>query len=175
MLSEKEFIEFELKVGICYSNPNFRKLAEKTYEQIKDLPFETVIDYGCGTGAYSQVLNDNGRKVIAQDIMKAHRDYVKENHPDLKVVAKPVKADLMYFIEVAEHMTDDEIVKAIEKIDPAFIIFSSTSERTENDLAWGHVNIKPQSEWITFWEAMGYEMMKELKYPTAWSKLLRKI
>jgi 2-polyprenyl-3-methyl-5-hydroxy-6-metoxy-1,4-benzoquinol methylase len=175
MLSEKEFIEFELKAGICYSNPNFRKLAEKTYEQIKDLPFETVIDFGCGTGAYSQVLNNNGRKVIAQDIMKIHRDYVKENHPDLKVVAKPVKADLMYFIEVAEHMKDEEIVKAIEKIDPAFILFSSTSEKTDFDEEWNHINIKSQSEWITFWEAMGYEIMKDLKYPTAWSKLLRKI
>jgi 2-polyprenyl-3-methyl-5-hydroxy-6-metoxy-1,4-benzoquinol methylase len=175
MLSEKEFIEFELKAGICYSNPNFRKLAEKTYEQIKDLPFETVIDYGCGTGAYSQVLNNNGRKVIAQDIMKIHRDYVKENHPDLKVVAKPVKANLMYFIEVAEHMTDEEIVKAIEKIDPAFILFSSTSEKTDFDEEWNHINIKSQSEWITFWEAMGYELMTDLKYPTAWSKLLRKI
>jgi hypothetical protein len=139
MLSEKEFIEFELKAGICYANPNFRKLAEKTYDQIKDLP------------------------------------YVKENHPDLKVVVKPVKADFMYYIEVAEHMTDEEIVKALEKIHPEFILFSSTSETTENDEDWGHINIKPQFEWITFWEAMGYEVMNDLKYPTAWSKLLRKI
>ena len=175
MLSEKEFLEAELKMGIHYDNPNFRKLAEKTYEQIKDLPFETVIDYGCGTGAYSRVLHDKGCKVIAQDISKAHRDYVKENHPDLKVVARPVVSDLMYFIEVAEHMTDEEIVKAIEKIDPSFILFSSTSKTTENDTDWGHINIKPQSEWITFWQSMGYEVMKELKYPTAWSKLLRKI
>jgi hypothetical protein len=72
-------------------------------------------------------------------------------------------------------MTDEEIVKAIEKIDPAFILFSSTSEKTDFDEEWNHINIKSQSEWITFWEAMGYEIMTDLKYPTSWSKLLRKI
>jgi 2-polyprenyl-3-methyl-5-hydroxy-6-metoxy-1,4-benzoquinol methylase len=174
-LTEKEFLEAQLKMGICYSNPKFKRLAENTYNQIKGIEFKTVLDYGCGLGTYSQVLLDNGVKVTAQDIFKEHRDYVKKHHPDLKVVAKPIKADLMYFIETAEHMTDEEIVKAIETIDPKFILFSSTSKKTDKDYEWGHVNIKPQTEWITFWESMGYKVKQPLKYPTSWTMLLERI
>jgi 2-polyprenyl-3-methyl-5-hydroxy-6-metoxy-1,4-benzoquinol methylase len=174
-LSEKEFIEAEIKMGLHYGNPNFKKLAQKTCDQIKDLNIDSIIDYGCGTGTYSQVLLENGLNVTAQDISKEHRDYIKKHHPDVKVVLRPVKSDLMYFIEVAEHMTDEEIEKAIEKIDPAYIVFSSTSQKTKNDAVWGHINIKEQEDWINFWNEKGYIVEKPLKYPTAWSLLLKKI
>jgi hypothetical protein len=90
-------------------------------------------------------------------------------------IAKPAKADLMLFIEVAEHMTDEEIVKAIETIDPKYILFSSTSKKTDQDFEWGHCNIKDQNEWVTFWLSMGYKVKQPLKYPTSWTMLLEKI
>lgn len=175
MLSEKEFIDAELKAGICYTNPLYRALAQRAYDQVKDLKFNTVIDYGCGTGTFAQVLLDNGCNVFAQDISKVHRDYLKKTFPDLKVIAKPVKSDLMYFIEVAEHMEDMEIVRAIDKIDPEFILFSSTSEKTDNDEPWGHINIKEEKDWIEFWSGLGYKLKTKVEYPTLWSMILERV
>jgi len=174
-LTEQEFLERELEMGISPDNARFVNLAKKTVNQIKDLSHLKAIDFGAGVGVYSNEFQKAGFNVLAQDISKAHRDFVKKSFPDLKVIAKPAKADLMLFIEVAEHMTDEEIVKAIEAIDPKYILFSSTSKKTEFDIEWNHINVKPQTEWITFWESMGYKVKQPLKYPTSWTMLLEKI
>jgi 2-polyprenyl-3-methyl-5-hydroxy-6-metoxy-1,4-benzoquinol methylase len=77
----------------------------------------------------------------------------------------------MLFIEVAEHMTDKELDKLFKSISPKYILFSSTSERTVWDMAWGHINVKEQNEWVTFFENKGYSLVKETNVPTQWSKL----
>ena len=113
--------------------------------------------------------------MLAQDIFKTHRDYCRENYPDLKVIVKPKKADLMLFIEVAEHMTDEEIKIAIEAIQPSFILFSSTSNVTEYDQAWGHINIKDERAWVNFWSTLGYSVIEKPQTPTTWSMTLKRI
>jgi 2-polyprenyl-3-methyl-5-hydroxy-6-metoxy-1,4-benzoquinol methylase len=174
MISQDQFLQKELEVGIHKDNPNFLKLCIDTAKQVLHLKDLSVIDYGAGTGAYSHALQLKGFNVVAQDIFKSHRDYMKENLPELKVIARPVKADFMLFIEVAEHMTDSEIVKAVEIIQPKYILFSSTSEKTEQDEDWGHVNIKSQSEWIMFWSELGFTLETILDKPTKWTKLLKR-
>ena len=175
MISQDEFLEKELNWGLHHRNPKFRKLADLTAKQLipyKDMSF---IDYGAGTGVYSLSLQEHGFNLVAQDVFKSHRDYMKEQLPELKVIARPVKADFMLFIEVAEHMTDSEIVKAIDTIQPKMILFSSTSEKTEQDEEWGHVNIKSQSEWLTFWAELGFTLQSGLVRPTSWTKLLKRV
>ena len=151
-ITEKEFLEAELNtLNLTMNNPDFVALAQQVADYLKQYQPDTVIDFGCGTGVYSEVMRQNGFNIVAQDIFKSHRDYCKENYPDLKVIARPVKADLMLFIEVAEHMTDDEIKEAVFKINPDFILFSSTPETTDFDQDWGHINIKEENEWVFFW------------------------
>ncbi len=79
----------------------------------------------------------------------------------------------MLFIEVAEHMTDKELDKLFKSISPKYILFSSTSERTAWDLAWGHINVKEQSEWVKLFGSKGYKLVKETNVPTEWSKLFQ--
>jgi hypothetical protein len=79
----------------------------------------------------------------------------------------------MLFIEVSEHMTDKELTKLFEDIKPTYILHSSTSEVTDWDGDWGHINIKTQTKWIQFFEGKGYEMIKNLSYPTPWAKLYK--
>lgn len=169
----KEFLEKELEMGVSPFNPKFVKLAENTAQQVKHLKDLKTIDYGAGTGVYASQFADNGFDIVAQDIWKEHRDFMKENYPGMKVVARPSKAELMLFIEVAEHMTDEDIIKAIEKIDPEYILFSSNSNDFDQD--WGHVNVKPQDEWLNFWSDLGYELESIFTNPTKWTKLLRRI
>jgi hypothetical protein len=81
----------------------------------------------------------------------------------------------MYFIEVAEHMTDQEIEKALNAIDPKYILFSSTPETTEWDLDWGHINIKQEAEWIAMFETLGYKVIDKPNTPTTWAMMLERI
>ena len=175
-ITPKEFLDAELSdMNLTMDNPDFVALAQSVADLLSesDIKSLTWIDFGAGTGVYSEVMRRNGFDIVAQDIWKEHRDYCKENYPDLKVIARPVKADAMLFIEVAEHMTDDEIYKAIEKIDPDVILFSSTPEKTDLDEQWGHVNIKQVDEWIAFWQELGYKANR-VDTPTTWSMLLEK-
>ena len=171
MVSEELFLKSELDAGIHYKNGAFVHLCHATANAIKDLGVTTVLDYGCGTGVYSYAFMNEGFKVKAWEKFKAHKDYLKDNLPQIEIVDKPITTDLMLFIEVAEHMTDKELDKLFKTISPKYILFSSTSERTAWDLAWGHINVKEQHEWVTFFEKKGYNLMRETKVPTEWSKL----
>jgi len=174
MISPKEFLRIELERGISPFNPKFVKKRAQLAQMMEPYKHLKTIDYGAGTGVYAEEFRKAGFDVVAQDIWKEHRDFMKENYPGLKVVARPVKAEFMLFIEVAEHMADSEIDKAIEKIDPEFILFSSTSNRDPYDEKWGHVNIKEQPEWVKFWKDRGYEVKQEMRNPTKWTKLLQR-
>ena len=175
-ITEKEFLEAELNtLNLTMNNPDFVALAQQVADYLKQYQPDTVIDFGCGTGVYSEVMRQNDFNIVAQDIFKSHRDYCKENYPDLKVIARPVKADLMLFIEVAEHMEDQEIQEAVFKINPDFILFSSTPEKTDQDEMWGHRNVKQENEWIEMWEKLGYKVIDKPQTPTLWALMLEKI
>ena len=174
MITPEEFLAKELELGIHKDNPRFLKRAIATANQVAHLKDLSVIDYGAGTGVYAHALQLQGFEVKACDIWKVHRDYMKENYPDLKVIARPIQSDLMYFIEVAEHMTDEEIETAIEKISPEYILFSSTSNRTDGDEDWGHINIKSQAEWVDYWYRLGYALYENFSKPTKWTKLFKR-
>ena len=174
MITDKEFLAAELAMGVSPLNPAFNELCKLTVKAVEEeVELKTVLDYGCGVGAYAEQFRLAGHDVVGWEKFQAHKDFIKENLPDLKLVDKPITTDLMVFIEVAEHMTDKELKALFKKIKPTHILFSSTSEVTENDIEWGHINIKQQPEWIDFFEALGYEFVKDMPYPTSWTKLFK--
>lgn len=175
-ITENEFLIKEIEtLNLTLANEDFVALAKEVAEYCKKFKPESVLDYGCGTGVYSEVLRREGFNIIGQDIFKAHRDYCKENYPLLKVYQKPRQADLMLWIEVAEHMTDQEINKALEVVKPRVILFSSTPERTAFDADWGHINIKTEKDWIAMFKEIGYKLIEKPKTPTLWALTFQKI
>jgi 2-polyprenyl-3-methyl-5-hydroxy-6-metoxy-1,4-benzoquinol methylase len=176
MISQKEFLEAELAMNLTINNPDFVALAQSVFDYVSKYNWFSLIDYGCGTGVYTEIANRNTmRHIYAFDIFKTHRDYCKQQYPGLNVISKPCKADLMYFIEVAEHMTDKEIEAALKAVDPNYILFSSTPETTEWDAEWGHINIKQEPEWIAMFERLGYKMIDRPSTPTTWALMFEKI
>jgi 2-polyprenyl-3-methyl-5-hydroxy-6-metoxy-1,4-benzoquinol methylase len=173
-LTDKEFLETELNNQISYENLAFRALGIETANQVKDLGIKTVLDYGAGVGVYADGFHVAGFQVSVYEIFEAHRNYMKEKVPHINIVDNPITTDLMLFIEVAEHMTDKELDKLFKTISPKYILFSSTSDTTPYDEQWGHINIKQQTEWITFFEKIGYTLLKDLSIPTSWTKLFIK-
>ncbi len=173
MISPKEFLQTELANGISADNANFMQLAKQTVNQLR-IDYSTVLDFGAGTGVYSEAFRQSGKYVKAYEIWDEHREYIRQKFPLVWIVDQPVTTDLMLFIEVAEHMTDDELVALMSKINPKFILFSSTSDVNPGfDEDWGHINIKEQSDWIQFWARCGYEFVHDLAFPTSWSKLFK--
>lgn len=175
LLTDKEFLEYELNNGIGMHNDFFKDLARNTVEQIKDLPIKSVLDYGAGTGVYSDAYFQAGYEIIAFEIFKSHREYMKQNVAYVEIVDNPITTDLLNFIETAEHMTDKELDYLFSKIEPKYILFSSTSQRVPGfDESWGHINIKEQTQWDSFYKFKGYTKIKDLSLPTTWSKLYGK-
>ena len=175
-LTDKEFLEAELNdLNLTMDNADFVGLAKSVADYCKKFKPESVLDYGCGTGVYSEVLRQEGFNIVGQDVFKSHRDYCKENYPLLKVYQKPREADLMLWIEVAEHMTDLEISKALEVVKPRIILFSSTPNKTEFDETWGHINIKTETQWIAMFRKLGYKQIEKPKTPTLWALTFQKI
>jgi 2-polyprenyl-3-methyl-5-hydroxy-6-metoxy-1,4-benzoquinol methylase len=171
--TDKEFIEYELKNGISLDNPLFLDLARNTIKQLEGYG-KTILDYGCGVGAYSKAAIDLGYDVIAYEKFKSHREYLKNNLPELKV-GEIKSTDILLFIETAEHMTDSEINSIFNKIKPKYILFSSTSTKTDFDEVWGHINVKEQEEWDKYFFGIGYKINKHLTLPTNWSKIYESI
>ena len=172
MITEKEFLETELKMGISFDNPAFIALANQTAEQIKGLGV-TVMDYGAGTGVYADAYHKAGFDILIWEKFNSHKEYIKEKAPHLVIIDKPITTDIMSFIEVAEHMTDKELNSLFKKIKPNYILFSSTSQKTDNDLEWGHINIKEQAEWDSYFKGIGYDIYKHLSIPTEWAKIYK--
>lgn len=174
LLTDKEFLEYELNNGIGMHNDFFKDLARNTVAQIKDLPIKSVLDYGAGTGVYSDAYFQAGYDIVAFEIFESHREYMKQNVAYVEIVDKPLTTDLLNFIETAEHMTDKELDYLFNKIEPKYILFSSTSQRVPGfDESWGHISIKEQHEWDSIFLSKGYIKEKDLTMPTPWSKLYK--
>jgi len=168
--TDKEFLDIELKMGVSLENPAFMDLARNTVAQLNGYGSK-ILDYGCGVGAYSKAAIEHGFEVYAFEKFKAHKDYLKIHLPELKIVSKLPKTDILMFIETAEHMTDNQIALIFEQINPIWILFSSTSQKTENDEMWGHINVKEQKEWDDMFFKLGYRVHKQVSLPTEWSKI----
>lgn len=168
--TDKQFIEYELAHGISLDNPQFMDLAKNTISQLNGYG-STVIDYGCGVGAYAKAAMDAGYTVEAIEKFKAHKDYLKQNLPELKIISKLKSVDIMLFIEVAEHMTDNQIIGLFDQGQPKWILFSSTPHKSSFDEEWGHINVKQSNEWDEFFLHIGYRKHKDLTLPTEWAKM----
>ncbi len=173
-LTDKDFLQAELDNGINLDNPMFMDLARHTIAQLNGYG-STLIDYGCGVGAYAKAAMDNGFQVEVIEKFKAHRDYLKEKLPSLKIVKKLKSVDIMLFIEVAEHMTDNQIIGLFEQGHPIWILFSSTPHKSQFDIEWGHINVKQPQEWDQLFLKIGYRIHKHISLPTEWSKIYQLI
>lgn len=171
-LTPKQFLEIEIQNGMSADNPAFHELAKQTIAQLKEYDVNTILDFGAGTGVYSNAAQEAGYQVHAFEIWQEHRDYIKIKFPKVKHTTKPINTDAMLFIEVAEHMTDVELQKLMNSITPEIILFSSTPHHNPSfDKDWGHINIKSTEAWDRFFDRCGYTLDKLVKYPTEWSRI----
>ena len=177
LLTEQEFFDTEMRMGIHLDNPPFVSLCDYTAKSIKDAfgtNIKTILDYGAGMGVYSRSLVAEGYDVSIFELFEPHKKYIRERLPHIPIVDEPITTDMLFWIEVSEHMTDSEINALFKKIQPTWIYHSSTPDVTDNDENWGHINIKEQSEWVKFFKKKGYDLVFETNIPTTWTKIYKK-
>jgi 2-polyprenyl-3-methyl-5-hydroxy-6-metoxy-1,4-benzoquinol methylase len=170
MISQEDFLKEEFAMGVSNDNPEFVNLANATVKHL-GIDYNTVLDYGAGIGVYSDAFHREGKDVKVFEIWQPHREYIAKTFPYLQIVEEPCTTDLLVWIEVAEHMTDEEIDTLLKSIKPKYILFSSTPNKSARDEDWGHINIKDHEGWILKLAEYGYIFEHNLIFPTPWAKL----
>lgn len=145
------------------------KTADELYHTLKKLSimnYETkILDYGCGVGFLLEGLDKIGCKnVYGYDI--SEWAIQQASNSGCKILKSPEGTfDLAIFLDVLEHMTDEEIVDLFKKIKVETIIvripcsiesmpnifYLEVSRRDET-----HINCKTDKDWINFFNLLGY-------------------
>lgn len=102
-------------------NDNAYREASRTFLELcktekVDFASANVIDVGCGTGFYTQILRDNGvTRYLGIDIIDDRFEVLRDRYPDLSfsqldVAEEPLETpyDLIVMIDVTQHIVDDE-------------------------------------------------------------------
>jgi 2-polyprenyl-3-methyl-5-hydroxy-6-metoxy-1,4-benzoquinol methylase len=191
-ITNKEFLERELKANIGFHGDQYIGLMRNTYNTLRAITGEidVFVDLGAGTGVLSAVASEDAGRVRAFDTNPEHKKYFKANatakfpsaervnYCDCDFTKKKFRFGggniVLACIEVTEHIPQPEYERFLENVEDRadWFLFSSTpNSRPGFDEEWGHINIHQTNEWIEIHERFGWELHKRLTVPTSWSLL----
>lgn len=198
-LSAKQFFEWEVANGLTQDNPAYKNmhygLAKKLFNEY-GRP-DTILEIGPGPGALLEgFINEGVLMPFGFDMNVYEQRHFVNRNPDYEkyyVVAKlheirkiwpqilePTFSfiPLVVSIEVFEHIPDEEIRPALQFIakNCQYFYFSSTPHTHENpdfDIQWGHINVKPQADWIKLFAECGFVLHKMENTPTPWAMVFK--
>ncbi len=137
----------------------FRSMAEYIDLTIKP---KTVLDAGCAKGFLVEALRDRGIEAFGIDISEYA---ISEVRPDVRaycrvgslVMPLSERYDLITCIEVLEHMTEEEITRAIANICKSTndVLFSSSPDDFDEPT---HVTVRPRSFWVERFAEAGFSL-----------------
>ena len=181
--TDKEFFDYEVEHGRTPDHPDYLALHAATADLIAKYKPRRVLEIGPGAGTILECLAQKGIYAAGIDSNRFHRDYFIRRNPSLadRYGLLDHKFDLGSFdfvasIEVFEHMTDALIHEYMKQLKPRYFLFSSTPHQStpEFDEQWGHINLKPEPEWIRFFSKYGYVLKKKMNLPTEWALLFKR-
>ncbi|MHB8742009.1 MAG: class I SAM-dependent methyltransferase [Sulfuricaulis sp.] len=135
--------------------------------------WRTILDFGCGPGVMIDLMNDRGYEYFGCDSStEARALYIKHygKYPDRYLArledAGDRHADLLLSFDVLEHMRDEEIENLLAKTKKIPEVLVNISRQRGIP---GHINIKPDRQWIAFFKSRGFS------FADARTRELRKI
>ena len=116
---------------------------------------KTVVDVGCGTGAWAAVAAELGCTVRGVDFgVPAHLQLIPIVEHDLNHVAYPCKGfDLAICLETAEHLDPEAGPYLIRGLSEARSVLFSAA--TPGQPGVGHVNCRPHAYWHAIFARYG--------------------
>lgn len=159
--------------------PRQKRISRQSAEVIVPLVLDlikpqSVVDVGCGIGAWLSVFRDKG----VSDIAGLDGDWVPREHlciPELyfqptdlrKVVRLDREFDLVVSLEVAEHLPSEAagtFVSSLTHLGPV-ILFSAAIPHQQGP---GHVNEQWPEYWMRFFNDAGYDVIDCIR-PQVWN------
>lgn len=162
------------------------RYVKLAYELITYLERENLIskntkmlDYGCAVGFLINGIKKQQYDCFGYDIS----DWAKEESLrrfGINFIDSVVnKFDLMFCLDVFEHMTDDQIKNCLDMFNPDILIvripcanFNESDyylQISRNDPT--HINCKDKNQWIDFFKKFGYSKFKKLDLLTIYDSV----
>lgn len=166
----KECLSRLFRRPVVYGSAFFTPVWFKEWETLKlvlaeliesEPRWQTVLDFGCGPGVMIDQMTGRGLDYYGCDYSSEARElYLKHygQFPNryLKNLNEALERsyDLFISFDVFEHMSDDEIRVLLSEIKaiPELLLNISRAKGIP-----GHINLKPDSAWIEFMNAHGYQ------------------
>jgi len=126
---------------------------------------ETVLDVGCGGGAFLRRFKNHGPRTIGLDIAPVRPEGVDDyKMTDLTMcdVQSFPKADLTICAEVAEHLPVSVAAPLVKRLceSSSVVVFGGGIPAQGG---WGHINERWPSYWATRFAEYGYEPHSDLR------------
>jgi SAM-dependent methyltransferase len=125
-----------------------------------DTRWKTILDYGCGPGVMIDWMNSRGVDYVGCDVSPEARElYLRRfgKNPErycssMEELSKQA-FDLLVCFDVFEHMQDEEIVQLLNQVPriPNLLVNISRVRGIP-----GHVNLKLDRAWISFFQSHGW-------------------
>lgn len=177
----KEFFEEEMKMGIHADNPQYVTLMKAVADAVKgELKAGTAFEIGHGVGVLINELVKQGIDASGCDPSPEHHEYaIKQFGHQPRYISESAETitsdtDCLISIEVFEHIPDEQLEAILTNHKAKWFVFSSTPHRANNDVEWGHINIKTESEWLALLDKHGWKLNRKITIPTAWALLLER-
>jgi SAM-dependent methyltransferase len=163
--------------GLTYNDAFFTRVTEPALESariivprvLRLVRAQSVIDIGCGLGAWLKVFQENGVENIRGldgDYVDQSRLLIDANHFTAVDLAQPINIsehyDLAMCLEVAEHLPASaamHIVRALTRLAP-FVLFSAA---IPNQGGRGHINEQWPSYWKELFVANGFQRLDPIR------------
>ncbi len=161
-LYDKDYYDYHLG-SIPYDrdqplwNAHFKTLAETIIARFQPA---RVMDIGCAKGFLVEHLRDSGVEAYGIDISSYA---ISEVRTDIKPYCRVISAaeplqeqyDLITFIEVAEHLSEEEARQTIKQIclHTNKVLFSSTPDDFTEPT---HINVQPPHYWLAIFAEQGF-------------------
>ena len=128
------------------------------------LPFQTVLDLGCGNGFLLEPLADHGKEVTGVELSPAAREMIRDDLRERVTTGDATsfdagrRFDLVACVEVAEHIEpglSDDLIGTIARHSANWVYFTAASPHQPGH---GHINCHQQFYWLSRFRRHGIEL-----------------
>tara|TARA_R110000851_G_scaffold78207_2_gene172493 strand:+ start:5786 stop:6382 length:597 start_codon:yes stop_codon:yes gene_type:complete len=143
------------------------------YNAIEDLGVKTILDVGCGSGAFclDMVTIFEATHAYGIDVASVSLDLVPKNHPDLtffdgSATKLPLQDDAVEWVasfDVLEHIQPEDVDQVLDEITRVSTkgLLLTISHRLSNEIVNGenlHATVQPLSWWQAKLESRGWNV-----------------
>lgn len=158
-------------IGYLERSERYNKLAQEIVELFQSIKFidneKSILDYGCATGFLLDGFYNLGlNKTSGYDISEWALSNIDRTKHKIITLAEKQSFDIGFFLDVLEHISDEDITSALNKISvrkmvvripcsidgETFLLPQSKRDKT-------HINCKTKEGWIKFLDGLGYELV----------------